>query len=76
MPSSLTPNHDQLVTMLPHDGQHGEAALFDHAAPAGVQHQGIPEHDDQGAVFLGVPTPEAAPRVIGPQPAEHGADRS
>ena len=36
--------------------QHGEArqpALADHLAPAGVQHDGVPQHDHQRAVLLG-----------------------
>ena len=72
----LTPNHDQAVTMLPADRQHGHAALLDHAAPAGVQDQGVPDDDEQGAVFLGVPAPEAAPGLVGPDAAQHRADEA
>src|SRR4029453_5863825 len=55
------------------DGEDGQAAVGDELIPFGVQNEGIPEHDDQSPVLLGVPAPEAAPRIIGPQPAEHRA---
>ena len=58
------------------DGERRQAAAFHEAAPAGVQHERVPEHDHQRAVFLRVPAPEAAPGVVGPQAAEHGADEA
>ena len=32
-----------------------------------------PQHDHQRAVLLGVPSPETPPRLVGPDPAQHGA---
>ena len=53
-----------------------EAAFADESAPAQVQDEGVPQNDDERAVFLRVPTPEAAPRLICPDAAEHGADEA
>ena len=36
-----------------------------------MQHHRIPQHDDQGPVLLGIPAPEAAPRIVRPQPSQH-----
>ena len=36
-----------------------------------MQYQRVPQHDDQRAVFLRIPAPEAAPGVVGPQTSEH-----
>ena len=58
------------------DGHDHHPALADHAAPAGVEDDGVPNDDEQGAVFLGVPAPEAAPRLVGPDATEHGADEA
>ena len=58
------------------DRERRQAAAFHQPAPAGVQHQRVPEHDHQRAVFLRVPAPEAAPRVVGPQAAQHRADEA
>ena len=58
------------------DGEHREATAFHEAAPAGVQHEGVPEHDHERAVFLRIPAPEAAPGVVGPETAQHGADEA
>src|SRR5882762_9931327 len=41
------------------DGAVDEAALADHATPAQMQNQRVPKHDDQRAILLRVPTPEA-----------------
>ncbi len=56
------------------DGEEVETAFLDHAAPAHVEDEGIPEDDDEGAIFLRVPTPEAAPGLVGPDAAEDGPD--
>ena len=58
------------------DGEHRQAAALHQSAPAGVEHERVPEHDHQRAVFLRVPAPEAAPGVVGPQAAEHRADEA
>ena len=58
------------------DGQRREAAALHQAAPAGVEHQCVPEHDHEGAVFFRVPAPEAAPGIVGPEAAEHRADEA
>ena len=53
--------------------QHGHAAFLYEAGPAGVQDQSVPDDDQQRAVLLGIPAPETAPRLIGPDAAQHGA---
>ena len=52
------------------------AALGDKLAPARVQANRAPQHDEQRAVFLRVPAPETAPALVGPNAAEHGADET
>ena len=43
------------------EDSHGrDAAGAGQAAPAGVQDQGVPKHDQQRAIFLRVPAPERA----------------
>ena len=46
------------------------------AAPARVQNDRAPKDDQDRAVFFRVPAPETAPRLIGPDAAEHGADEA
>ena len=58
------------------DGEVHQAAFAHEAAPARVQDGRVPEHDEQRAVFLRVPAPEPAPRLIGPDAAEHGAHKT
>ena len=70
------PNHDQAGDDVAEDRQDHQAALPDQAAPARVQDDRVPEHDEQRAVFLRVPAPEAAPRLVGPDAAEHRADEA
>ena len=53
-----------------------ETALANESAPARVQNDRAPEHDEHGAVFLRIPAPEAAPGLVGPDAAEHGADEA
>ena len=36
----------------------------------------VPEHDEQRAVFLGVPAPEPAPGLVGPDAAQDGAHKA
>ena len=40
--------------------------------------EGDRAHDDdhEGAVFFGIPAPEAAPALVGPDAAEDGADKA
>src|SRR5664280_3358582 len=63
-----------------HDiAEHGEihyAAVADQPAPARVQDDGIPKHDQQSAVFLGIPAPETSPGLVGPDAAQDGADEA
>ena len=40
---------------------HHQAALPNESAPAGVEDDGIPENDEERAVFLRIPAPETAP---------------
>src|SRR3954470_22506436 len=58
------------------DGERCQTSAFYETTPAGVEHEGIPEHDHKGAIFFGVPSPEAAPRVVAPEAAEHRADEA
>src|SRR5437762_826052 len=54
--------------------RHGhQAAVPDQSAPARVQNDRVPQHDNERAVLLRVPAPEPAPGLIGPNAAEHGA---
>ena len=46
---------------VPEDRHDHEAALANVAAPARVQDDRAPKHDEHGAVLLRVPTPEASP---------------
>ena len=50
--------------------------LLDPAGEPHVQHREAPEHDDQRAIFLRIPSPEAAPGIIPPDTAEDGADQA
>src|SRR3954469_3724304 len=56
------------------DGEGGEASFADQAGPAGVEDQGVPEDDQDRAVFFWIPAPESAPGLVGPDAAENGAD--
>ncbi len=58
------------------NGEAHEAALFDQAAPSGVQDDGIPDYDYQCAIFFWIPTPESPPRLIGPNTPEDGAHQT
>ena len=53
-----------------------QAAVANHAAPPGMEDNDIPNHDDQSAVFLGVPAPEPAPGLVRPDAAENRADET
>ena len=57
--------------------RHGdESALADYPTPARVQDGGVPDDNHQRAVFLRIPSPETAPRLIGPNAAKHRADET
>ena len=43
------------------NGEGHQSALFHETAPATVQNYGIPKYNDEGAIFFGIPAPEAAP---------------
>ena len=58
------------------DGEVHQAAFAHEAAPARMQDGRVPEHDEQRAVFLRVPAPEPAPRLVGPDAAQDGADKT
>src|SRR6187455_1457622 len=55
------------------DREAHEAALLHQPAPAGVEDERVPNHDDERAIFLRIPAPEAAPGLVGPNAAEYGA---
>src|SRR5947209_4326329 len=61
---------------VPAEHEHGQPAIFHHSVPPRMEHQCVPEHDDERAVFFRVPAPETAPRIVAPQAAEHGADKA
>src|ERR1051326_1536299 len=58
------------------DRHHHQSALTNESAPAGVKRNRAPENDQHGAIFFWIPTPEPAPRLVGPDPAEHRADKT
>ena len=49
--------------------QHHQTAIFHESTPAAMQDNGVPDHDHEGAVFIGIPAPESAPRVVAPKTA-------
>lgn len=58
------------------DGHDHEPAAGYHFSPPDVKDQGIPENDHQGAVFLRVPAPKAAPALVRPDAAQHGSQKT
>src|SRR5262245_28283225 len=52
------------------DRQVHDSAVASDAAPTDMQNNGIPNHNQQGAVFFRVPAPESAPGLVGPNAAE------
>ena len=59
------------------EDRHGnQPALADDSAPAGVQDCGVPNDDHHRAVFLGIPAPKPAPRLIRPNAAEHRPNKA
>src|SRR5256885_143650 len=58
------------------DGKIHNAALANDSAPARVKNDGVPEDDEKRAVFFRVPTPKAAPGLIGPDAAQDGAGKA
>ena len=53
--------------------QHGQAEIRHPAGEAGVQNHRINDERNQRPDFLGVPAPEAAPGIVGPNGARHCA---
>ena len=41
-----------------------------------LSNDGIPNHNKQSPIFLGVPAPEPSPWLICPDSPEHGADQA
>jgi competence protein ComEC len=66
------PGGDDVAT----DGEQGKATRTNPAIPAGVKDRRVPEHDHERSVLFGIPAPEAAPTVVGPQAAQHRADET
>src|ERR1041385_393321 len=58
------------------DGHDHETARANKSAPARVKNDRAPKDDENGAVFLRVPSPETAPRLVRPNAAEDGADET
>ena len=67
-------SHVEHVDSKPGEGGHDitkhsqvhHAAFADHASPACVEDECVPDDDQQGAVFLGIPSPETSPGLIRP----------
>ena len=55
---------------------HGKSTFANQATPAGVKNDGVPHYDKKRAVLLRIPSPESAPRLIGPDSAETGSDEA
>src|SRR6185312_13710108 len=55
------------------DGAIDEPALANDSTPAQVKNQRVPKNDDQRAVFLRVPAPEATPGLVCPDAAQNRA---
>src|SRR5262245_23905263 len=58
------------------DGHVHEPAFAHQTAPARVKDRSVPENNDERTVFLRVPTPEAAPGLIRPNPAKDSANKA
>ena len=58
------------------DRQVHDAAIAHQVAPAGMEDDRVPEHDEQGTVLLRVPAPEPAPGLIRPDAPQDGADKA
>src|SRR6267142_1543797 len=48
------------------DSHDHQPTLPDESAPARMQNDRAPKHDQHCAIFLRVPAPESSPRLIGP----------
>src|SRR6187401_3076678 len=58
------------------DGHDHQASWSNVSAPARVKDERAPEHDEDSAIFLRIPSPESAPRLISPNAAEDRADET
>ena len=58
------------------DRQVHNAAVAQQVAPSNVEDNRIPDHDEEGAVLLGVPAPEPAPGLVGPDAPQNGANEA
>ena len=56
--------------------QSGQSSRTNQPTPACVQHQGIPQHNNECAVLLRIPTPKPSPGVIRPKSPQHGSDKA
>src|SRR6267142_4921391 len=59
-----------------HDSQIHDAAVADDSTPTRVENDCVPKNDEERAIFFRVPTPKAAPGLIGPDTAEDGASET
>src|SRR5512133_137489 len=46
------------------------------SSPARVENNGVPKDDEQCSVLLGIPAPESAPGLIGPDATQHSPDKT
>src|SRR2546430_12918352 len=58
------------------DSHDHQPALPDESAPARMQSDRAPKHDQHCAIFLWVPAPESSPRLIGPDTTEDCSDKT
>ena len=58
------------------NGEGHDSAFADDAAPSGMEGNGAHDDNHEGAVFFGIPAPEAAPALVGPDAAKDGADEA
>src|SRR5260370_937630 len=58
------------------DRQIHDAAVADDSTPTRVENDCVPRNDEERAIFFRVPTPKAAPGLIGPDTAEDGASET
>ena len=66
------PNHRNVTR----GGQHRKSSFPDHAPPARVQNQRIPNDNDERTIFFRVPAPKSAPGVISPEASQHGSHKT
>ena len=75
-PRRVVPNQEKAVTTLPRTARTARPRWRMRPPQRAWRNESVPEDDENSAVFLGVPTPEAASGLIGPDAAMNGADEA